>query len=410
MATYYATGTASVANGATAVTGSGTAWVTNGVQAGDYFAANGLRVRIASVGGETSITLATAWPGSTLSGNNYEIQFTPVATRVLSQVNTLLASLGNGIVTAFAGVSSAADKLAYFTGSSAMSVIDFKSWARSFISAADVAAGRTSLSVYSKAEADAKYRTLTGSRERITANRTYYVRTDGSDSNTGLSNTAGGAFRTIQYAVNYVTQNVDAGTYSITINVADGTYSESVYINGKMSGQSSFSIIGNQTTPANCVTNSFWCVNGAQVVIKGLRLTSANGVRSDGYGTIVTIDDISFALAYALSANNGGTINGTSADLNIESTVTTMFYAFSTAIINLYNANITVNGNAWTGVGAVYSRLSSNINIQGVTFSGSATGKRYTADTNSVLFTSGGGASFIPGDSAGSTATGGQYI
>ena len=145
MATYYATGTASVANGATSVTGSGTDWVTNGVQAGDYFAANGLRVRISAVNSATSITLATAWPGTSLSGNNYEIQFTPVATRVLSQVNTLLASLGNGIVTALAGLSAAADKLPYFTGSASMSMVDFKSWARSFIGSSTLANGLTSL-------------------------------------------------------------------------------------------------------------------------------------------------------------------------------------------------------------------------------------------------------------------------
>ena len=131
MATSYSTGTVSIANGATALTGSGTAWSTNGVQAGDIFEANGLTIEIASVASDTSITLARAWPGATLSGNNYSIRFTPVNTRVLVQTNTLLAQLGNGILTGLSNVASpAADKLAYMTGAATWGLIDFKAAAR----------------------------------------------------------------------------------------------------------------------------------------------------------------------------------------------------------------------------------------------------------------------------------------
>ena len=95
---------------------------------------------------DTSITLARAWPGATLSGNNYSIRFTPVNTRVLVQTNTLLAQLGNGILTGLSNVASpAADKLAYMTGAATWGLIDFKAWARSFLSAADKAAARTAL-------------------------------------------------------------------------------------------------------------------------------------------------------------------------------------------------------------------------------------------------------------------------
>ena len=43
-------------------------------------------------------------------------------------------------------------------------------------------------------------------------------------------------------------------------------------------------------------------------------------------------------------------------------------------------------------------------------FSGAATGQRYAVDLNGVLFTGGGGAAFVPGSSAGTSATGGQYV
>lgn len=44
-----------------------------------------------------------------------------------------------------------------------------------------------------------------------------------------------------------------------------------------------------------------------------------------------------------------------------------------------------------------------------VAFAGSATGVRYSGDTNSVIKTAGGGANFFPGSSAGSVSTGAQY-
>ncbi|WNS42856.1 hypothetical protein [Paenibacillus sp. MMS20-IR301] len=64
--------------------------------------------------------------------------------------------------------------------------------------------------------------------QQTTADITYYVRTDGSDSNTGLANTAGGAFKTIQKAVNMLPARC---IHQVIINVAAGTYAENVAIN-----------------------------------------------------------------------------------------------------------------------------------------------------------------------------------
>lgn len=58
---------------------------------------------------------------------------------------------------------------------------------------------------------------------------TYFVRTDGSDSNTGTSNTSGGAWRTIQKAANTIvggdTAYINEGAYAeaVTINIGDGS-------------------------------------------------------------------------------------------------------------------------------------------------------------------------------------------
>lgn len=69
----------------------------------------------------------------------------------------------------------------------------------------------------------------TMNKEVQTTPLTLYVRTDGNDSNNGLTNTAGGAFKTIQAAINSLPKRLDANA---TVNVAAGTYDEDVVVSG----------------------------------------------------------------------------------------------------------------------------------------------------------------------------------
>ncbi|MEK3900750.1 hypothetical protein [Paenibacillus sp. FSL R7-0179] len=70
---------------------------------------------------------------------------------------------------------------------------------------------------------------LTTTPQQTTTTITYYVRLDGSDSNSGLTNTAAGAFKTVQKAINSIPQIVN---HTVIVNVAAGTYAEEVVISG----------------------------------------------------------------------------------------------------------------------------------------------------------------------------------
>lgn len=131
--TTYSTGTVSVGAGSTAVTGVSTAWLTSGVRAGDMFMASGLCVPIASVNSNTSITLARPWPGAALSGANYDIDYRDDDVRSLAAANTLLQQLTNGTLTSLAALSSAANKLPYFSGASAFATTDLTPAARAVL-------------------------------------------------------------------------------------------------------------------------------------------------------------------------------------------------------------------------------------------------------------------------------------
>src|SRR6185369_10759347 len=86
-------------------------------------------------------------------------------------------------------------------------------------------------------------------REKLTANRTYYVATTGLDTNTGLA--VGTPFLTIQKAID-TAAGLDLGIFTITINVADGTYTGGM-VPKTLVGAGGIIISGNTTTPTNCI-------------------------------------------------------------------------------------------------------------------------------------------------------------
>src|SRR5688572_16298212 len=67
-------------------------------------------------------------------------------------------------------------------------------------------------------------RTTLGTKHKLTANTNFYVRTDGSNSNDGLANTAGGAWLTLQGAIDNLYKNWDFGSFAPTLNVGAGTF------------------------------------------------------------------------------------------------------------------------------------------------------------------------------------------
>lgn len=254
-----------------------------------------------------------------------------------------------------------------------------------------------------------------GGREVLTAGRNYYVRTDGNDSNTGLENTAGGAFLTIQKAVDTILQ-LDTSVYLVTVQVADGTYNETVNFKPTI-GAIVPQIIGNTATPQNVVisgTNApaLQTLNGGSWSVEGVTLQASGTGSWDGA-------NVTFGYLRLKNVRVGtcrhGLRAGSQALLQIEGIL--RVFGNPQIVVNLTNNStctlfpteiICESGLTFNQFVSVNS--SSALQANGsLTVTGTATGSKYVVSTNGAIITFTGNVNLLPGSTPGATTTGGQY-
>lgn len=267
---------------------------------------------------------------------------------------------------------------------------------------------------------DYPYSIQSANREVLTANRTYYVRTDGSDSNSGLANTSGGAYLTIQKAINTVAR-LDLSIYDVTIQIATGTYTGANTLK-TLVGAGLVTIQGDDTTPSNVVISTTsatgitgdgirgrWRVSG----IKFQSTTSGIHLSLNGPTTTLLVGKVDFGSAAGGASPHIFVQNGAYLEVDQNYTISgsaSYHWDLINGTLQVGTVTITLTGTPAFGTTFILATRLAYARINAVTFSGSATGVRYDASANGVIFTNAGGASFVPGNSAGSTSTGGQYI
>lgn len=252
-------------------------------------------------------------------------------------------------------------------------------------------------------------------REKLTAGRTYYVRTDGNDSNDGLTNTSGGAFLTLQKAVDVAT-SVDVNGNTVTISVGDGTYAAGVNLK-PYSGGGIIVLSGNVTTPSSCVISissgtAIYGSDAGKWAIQGFRVSSAAGTCL--YARGVTQIFLQGLMEYGASSRHMFAFLGAEISVGANWAIVggagQHMHASYGGRIFAISRTCTLTGTPSFSSQFAYSQDLGAIQIISVTFSGSATGSRYSVVGNSVIQTGSAGATYFPGNSAGASATGGQYI
>jgi hypothetical protein len=260
-----------------------------------------------------------------------------------------------------------------------------------------------------------------GPREVLTANRTYYVRTDGNNANSGLADTAGAAWLTFQSAINFVVANLDFAGFTVIIthgSETGKTFTGQINV-PPWSGGGALTVQGNGTsnTLISTAGNAFAVNLGALpglLTIKNLKIaTSSGNCFVAAQATAVTFDGVEFGSCAGshVLASAGGVSVSFASNYMISGGATAHWMVNSGGVIQCVGKTITLTGSPVFSTAFANTGNIGVINSLSNTFSGStgASSKRYNVVLNGVVNTFGGGASHFPGDTAGTTATGGQY-
>jgi hypothetical protein len=287
-----------------------------------------------------------------------------------------------------------------------------------------IAIGTAGQALIAQPSSNPPYQWATPGREVLTANRTYYIRTDGSDSNNGLIDSVGGAFLTPQKFID-IASSIDNNGYTITGQFADGTYSlgstcitlksflgsADIILKGNTGNSSSVVFTG--TNPDGIIQG--YNVNGAYDFQYIKFTNTGNGhIFNAQTKTVIRHGNCNFGSVgtgwHCVSANNALITNtdsaGNARNCTISGGSSGFMLLFGAGVQEFVASTLTLSGNPSFGAFCACSGTS-YVNFYGTTISGSATGKRYDVSSNGVISSSG---VTLPGNSAGTTSTGGQYI
>lgn len=219
-------------------------------------------------------------------------------------------------------------------------------------------------------------------RELLLANRTYFVATTGSDSNNGLS--SGAAFLTLQKAWNTIL-TLDLNGFSVTVQIADGTYAAGLSISSPAIG-GNVTFQGNNSTPSNVListTTTAFTNNAPGFIlnINDMKIASSAGVGIlANAGAFINYSNIDFGVCgnSHVRAQSGAFIqvNG-----NYSITGASSFHwgVVTSGIINANTKTITLVGTPAFSTAFANGESTGIMALASVTFSGSATGARYSA-------------------------------
>ena len=257
-----------------------------------------------------------------------------------------------------------------------------------------------------------------------------YVDAVHGNDNTG-DGSSGNPYASIGAAWFQLANHIDLNGNKAAIYCAPGTYGPFLafpQVLGSSGNPSDIFINGDYNTPTNCTINAFndnccYAAGGAAFTLKGFALqatgtapTIGNGIVA-ALGAIVQFDRIDFGNCSTSHLSAGGfgfigtDLGGGGATYTISGNAQRHQQCDNLGYSAIANSVVTIS----TSLAIPTFAWASNCSVlrnAGCTFSApsAVTGAKYLVDNNSVIDTVGGGASYFPGNSFGSSANGGVYV
>lgn len=254
-----------------------------------------------------------------------------------------------------------------------------------------------------------------------TAPFTVYVRLDGVDSNDGLADTPGRAFRTIGGAIYAVTQRYAPSAHLITVKVADGSWGGAQHSYGAIGHR--IRVLGNLANPSACIitgnsgsqhlNNAALAATGyRELRVAGVQLTGADALLATLGGNIIVDGNVRFTAT--TNAHRRADQNGLiSIESGYEIAGGAAMHEFSTAGGRQSCVGKTITTASAVSFSYAYAAatLGGTLANHGCTWTvpGNVTGKRYDVGDTSSIYVNGGGINYYPGNVAGVKATAGYY-
>jgi hypothetical protein len=259
----------------------------------------------------------------------------------------------------------------------------------------------------------------------LTASVNYYVDLAGNDS-TG-NGTVGNPWRTIQFAITWITNHIDAAGYNVNIQLKTaGTYAQAYFgipINGN------FMLTGDKLNPRNYIVKNLdgpavVATQSAVVILQGISLEATGqyvggaDYRSVGHGIyaarsgVVYMDAVAFGPCthVQISCETGAVVyplNGTSTTLSVYGSAQSFATGGASGIVVLQGLPTTFTNNPNYSVATIQAAQAGSVNAYGWMPTGTVTGSKWSVYLNGVMVTQNAGAN-IPGSTAGTVGTGGQ--